>query len=129
MKQALAHALDWTFESGSYHKNTDDGTRITLRAHEMLALLDANIFSVSMNRVRLLLAFDRRTTKLAQPGARVGGLVRWGLLTRDGEPTPIGHQVLDGRRRWSLKIEKARQLLATAPFLFGAKCAALPFDF
>ncbi len=125
VKHALSLAFGWTFERGSYHKNTNEGTRITLRAHEMLDLLDARIFASSMNRVRLLLAFGDRTEKLAA-GFRVGAFVRWGLVDSDGNPTALGTRILTGCDRYERAIQTARHLHATRPELFGEKCLPYP---
>jgi len=114
LKHALTLALGWVFESGAHHRNTDEGTRITLRASEMLDLLDVEAFAHSMNRARLLVAFDERTRGLRK-GTLVGAYQRWGLRDSDNVLTPLGDRVVAGHRRHRTEIEKARQLLAAAP--------------
>ncbi len=124
VKTALSCALGWVFEAGSYHKNTDEGTHITLRAREMLHLLDVRAFSCSMNRVRLLLAFGARTEKLRD--STHGPYVRWGLRDRDGALTDLGIEVLRGRDRYATAIATARKLQATRSDLFGKKGIPYP---
>lgn len=127
MKRALGQVFGWTFEAGSYHKNTDEGTQITLRTHEILDLIDAPAFMLSMNRVKMFLAFGRRSQGLVDivEGRRsaLGGLARW---VKDGRPTTLGERILDGRRRHTRAIELARHIEATRPELFGVKCAPYP---
>lgn len=129
MKRALTQVFGWTFEAGSYHKNTDEGTQITLRTHEILDLIDAPAFMLSMNRVKMFLAFDRRTQGLVDivEGRRSGsgGFVRWGII-KDGQPTALGERILDGRRRHARAIELARRVEVTRPELFGVKCVPYP---
>lgn len=133
VKTALTGAFGWVFERGAYHRNTDDGTHVTLRAHEMLDLLDAGAFAFSMNRVRLLLGFDQRTEKLAEvvagQRATAGPWARWGLITTRGVPTDRGRIVLAGRQRYGGQFVAARQLRETRPELFGAKGVPLPDGF
>lgn len=124
MKRALVSAFGWKLEPGSRYIDDKQGTHISLRAIELLDLLDANAFSFSMSRVRLLLAFDRRTHGLREiaEGKRsaAGGYARWGLVDEDGV-TELGEKIRAGHKRWQVEIEKARQLEATAPHLFGVK--------
>jgi hypothetical protein len=118
VKRALAQAFGWIFEAGSAHKNTKQGTQITLRAGEMLDLLDACAFSFSMNRARLLVAFDRRTGRLRaiRAGApATGPFARWGLCKRGGQLTALGERICAGHARHAAEIEKARQILSAAP--------------
>jgi hypothetical protein len=118
VKRALTQAFGWVFEAGSFYKNNKQGTQITLRAHEMLDLLDAGAFMFSMNRARLLVAFDRRTTNLRaiRKGAVIAGaFVRWGLCEKGGKLTELGERICRGHARHAAEIEKARQLLAAAP--------------
>jgi hypothetical protein len=127
LKRALAQAFGWVFEQGSFHKNTDEGTQITLRAHEMLDLLDARAFNFSMNRARLLVAFDNRTHNLRaiRSGARIAGaFVRWGLCQKGGGLTELGERICTGYDRHAAETKKARQLLAAAPK--GVKGLAYP---
>lgn len=118
VKRALAHAFGWVFEQGSFHKNTKQGTQITLRAHEMLDLLDARAFIFSMNRARLLIAFDRRTQNLRairRGDTIAGAFVRWGLCKKGGKLTELGERICDGHTRHMKEIERARLILAAAP--------------
>lgn len=123
-KHALQNAFGWE-QKGSGYIDNKQGTRITLAALNMLQLLDAGAFKFSMSYVRLLLAFDERTRGLRE-GQTTGGYVRWGLLRSGGALTPLGATVCDGHEKWRSEIEKARQLRATAPLLFGVKGVANP---
>jgi hypothetical protein len=118
LKRGLMQAFGWVLEAGSYHKNTKQGTQITLRAHEMLDLIDAGAFSFSMNRARLLVAFDRRTDNLRaiRRGKKaVGAFVRWGLCMQGGGLSPLGVRICAGHDRNKVEIERARQILSAAP--------------
>lgn len=131
VKRALTEAFGWTFEAGSYHRNTDDGTHITLRASEMLQLLDAGAFIHSMNRVRLLLAFGDRAERLDQVDRRVrppvGAFDRWGLL-KNGTLTARGAAIVDGWKRYARAVQLARRLREERPELFGRKGVPYPLD-
>jgi hypothetical protein len=118
LRRALDKAFDWSRKDPKYNAGSYT-TNITLRAFEMLQLLEAGAFLASMSRVRLLLAFDERTTKLRN-GVKVGAFARWGLH-EDGELTERGEEICRGHERLLPEIEKARQLNATAPHLFGVK--------
>jgi hypothetical protein len=116
LKRALATAFGWTFDPGAYWRDFKQGTHITLRAHEMLDLIESHAFSLSMNRARLLVAFDQRTEKLRTGEWRApGALIRWGLLASTGALTALGERICAGHVRWADEIKKARQLLAAAP--------------
>jgi hypothetical protein len=129
VKRALAEAFGWTFEAGSYHRNTDEGTHITLRAGEMLQLLDARAFVHSMNRVRLLLAFGERAERLDEVDrgvrAPVGAFGRWGLL-KNGQLTEQGVAIVAGWRRYKHAVQLARHLQEEHPELFGKKGVPYP---
>jgi hypothetical protein len=127
VKRALTCAFGWIFERGSFHKDTKQGTQITLRAHEMLDLIDAPAFTFSMNRARLLVAFDRRTQNLRaiRKGEKIAGaFVRWGLCKKGGVLTELGERICSGHARHAAEIEKARKILAAAPR--GVKGLAYP---
>lgn len=106
---------------GSGYINSDEGTRITLRALEMAQLLEAGAFTFSMNRVKLLLAFDERTEGLRevaqhpapfQLGSR-GALSRWGLVEATGDGyrlTSDGKLVIEAHARLKAEIERVRKV-------------------
>lgn len=128
VKRALADAFGWTYENGSYYKGSDEGTRITLRMHEMVDLLDADAFEFSMNRVRLFLAFGERAQRLreAVEGRRVRGVyTQHGLLT-DGVPTARGERILEAETRYRRAIETAQALWRDRPALFNVKGEPYP---
>lgn len=128
LQHALGAGFTWGYDKGTGWQNNKQGTHITLRAREILHLLDANAFSFTLSRVRLLLAFDDRTRGLRN-GERHGAYARWGLVDTDGMLTEIGDEVCKGYDRWAQKIERARQLKATSPHLFGRKGVPLPDEF
>lgn len=128
VKRALADAFGWTYEHGSFYKNSDEGTRITLRMHEMVDLLDARAFEFSMSRVRLFLAFGERAERLRQAadGDRArGAYVQHGLLV-DGIPTERGERVLEAETRYRRAIAVARALRQNRRELFDKKCVPYP---
>lgn len=116
--RALNLAFEWTLENERYRDNKQ-GTHIVLRASEMLDLIEVQAFRFSMNYVRLLLGFDSRTASLRGP--RRGPLARWGLLQQNGELTDVGARICIGHYQHQEEIERARQLVATSPELFGVK--------
>ena len=113
LEKALRCAFGWQ-QKGSGWIDNKQGTRITLRAGEMLDLLEAAAFPFSMNRARLLIAFADRTQGLRE-GRSQGGYQRWGL--RDGRQrlTTLGKRVCDGYERYAAEIERARQLSLPRP--------------
>jgi hypothetical protein len=113
LEMALRCAFAWAAKGSGWIDNKQ-GTRITLRAVEMLHLIEAGAFPHSLNRARLLVAFDDRTEGL-RAGDRRGGFARWGLIDRDGVLSEIGEQICRGHAQWSAEIKRARQLLAAAP--------------
>jgi hypothetical protein len=113
LEKALRRAFGWR-QKGSGWIDNKQGTRITLRADEMLDLLDAAAFPFSMNRARLLVAFADRTQGLRE-GRVWGAYQRWGLRDSDRNLTALGERVCDGYERYAAEIERARQLLAAAP--------------
>jgi hypothetical protein len=128
LKRALAQALNWNFAPGAEYKNNKDGTGILLGASKSLTLLEVKAFPFSINRVRLILAFGRSVEKL-HAGVTQGAFVRWGLREKGGLLTQEGERLCQAYDIWAPKIEKARQLKATAPHLFGVKGVALPLGF
>jgi len=122
---ALRTAFGWAVKGGQ-HTIPDYTTAITLRAHEMLQLLDAGAFMFSMSRVRLLLAFDRRTEGLRN-GERHGAYARWGLVDRDGMLTDVGEAVCKGHARWAAEIKRAA-LLAPPSGIVREKGVANPLN-
>lgn len=128
VKRALADAFGWTYESGSYYKGSDEGTRITLRMHEMVDLLDARAFEFSMSRVRLFLAFGERAHRLreAVEGRRVRGVYTQHGLLSEGIPTARGERVLEAETRYRQSIETAKVLWRDRPELFNKKCEPYP---
>lgn len=127
VKRALVHIFDWNLDSVHY-KGNKRGSEIGLRAERIIDLLDTDAFPFSMNRVRLLLGCNRRIRNFAL-GGRLGPLARWSLLDADGYPTETGKRVIAAYTRYKGEIEKAQQLKATAPSLFGVKGAGLPPQF
>ena len=130
LQQALGTAFGWGHDKGSGWKDNKQGTHITLRAQEMLDLLDAHAFQFSMSHIRLLCAFDKRTQRLREIHAgdpdRRGAFVRWGLLNHDGMLTDLGEKICRGHARWKTEIEKATRLKTTSPHLFGLKGVSNP---
>jgi hypothetical protein len=124
MSKAFAAGFSWSPKSWRY-AGSKQGTHITLRADEMLDLLDSSAFAFSMSHVRLLLGFDERVRRLHEVHAGThngaGGYRRWGLVDGDGFLTKKGEALLDGHKRWAQKINEARRLEATSPHLFGVK--------
>lgn len=129
VKRALTQVFGWDLSRKSnMYKNGKAGSQIGLYATRMIDLLEAGAFPFSMNRVRLLLGFERRAQKLAL-GVRAGAFSRWGLTTTLGELTADGQRVVTAYWKYESAIKKAQRLKATAPFHFGVKCALLPNQF
>ena len=125
LQMALGRTFNWGHNKGSGWQNNKNGTHITLRATEMLDLLDANAFRFSMSRARLLLAFGDRVHGLVH-GERWGAYRQWGLTDQDSNLTAKGETICRGHKRYAQKIERARQLKTASPQLFGVKGVVLP---
>jgi len=128
LQTALGTAFGWGHDKGTGWINNKQGTHITLRALEMLNLLDAGAFNFSMSYVRLLIAFGDRAIGLVS-GERWGAYPRWGLVDQDSNLTKTGEAVCRGYKKYEPKIERARQLKTTSPHLFGVKGTLLPAAF
>lgn len=129
VKRGLAQAFDWTYEVGSRYLNSDEGTHITLRMHEMVDLLDARAFTRSMSRVRLILAFGERAQRLREAidSTRLAGAyARWGYVDRTGSATARGRRVLQAAQRYQRAIATARTLQRDRPELFNTKGVPYP---
>jgi hypothetical protein len=117
--RALNAALGWSLKDERY-RNNKDGTHISLRAAELLDLIEAGAFRFSMSYVRLLLGFDAATAGL-RSGVLRGSFVRWGLRASGGQLTVLGTRLIAAYAVRQAEIEEARRLETDAPHLFGVK--------
>jgi hypothetical protein len=121
VQAALQQAFGWG-QKGTGYIDNKQGTHMSLRASEILNLLDAGAFKFSMNRARLLVGFEKRTERLREI-QRIGAcgydgmatFVRWGLLTANGQLTVLGQTICDGFQQYEAELGYAKELLARSP--------------
>lgn len=120
VQKAFRAAFGWK-RRGRGWINNNDGTHIRLRPTEIAQLLEAGAFPYSMNRVKLLLAFDERTAFLREvaatgfPSFRLG-YARWAAQHGLVERAPVrgyrlvdaGREVLEAHARLRGEIEAVR---------------------
>jgi hypothetical protein len=113
VREALRHGLDWSAKVAAY-RDSNQGTHLSMRTDEMLRLIEAGAFRFSLNRARLLVAFDVRSRGLRN-GERRGAYARWGLVDEDGDLTDMGRAICAGAKKYEREIEEARRRLAASP--------------